>query len=164
MPTIHNRRSLDAPPELVFDLMADYERYPEWVAIVEEATLVKGDRIETGAEYEEVSPLGPFRSTSHWRVTAFDPPRRQIHVGQLPFGPVELTIEMRPDGQGGTVLDHTVELTAFPRFRPLGWLLERLVLVRVFERDMEESLTAFAELVENETGDAHLRTDDRREE
>lgn len=150
MPTIHNRLHLDAPPEVVFDLMADYERYPDWVAIVEEATLVKGDEIREGAEYEEVSPLGPFDSTSHWRVTEFDPPRRQAHVGQLPFGPVELTIETRPDDQGGTILDHTVELTAFPRVRPVGWLLERLVLVRTFASDMEESLDAFAELVQEE--------------
>lgn len=130
--------------------MADYERYPEWVAIVEEATLVKGDAIQEGAEYEEVSPLGPFTSTSHWRVTEFDPPRRQIHVGQLPFGPVELTIETRPDGDGGTILDHAVELTAFPRFRPLGWMLERLVLARKFGSDMEESLATFADLVDAE--------------
>lgn len=150
MPTIHNRRTLDAPPEAVFDLMADYERYPEWVAIVEKARLVEGDRIEAGAVYEEESPLGPIPTTSRWRVIEFDPPRRQVHVGELPFGPVELTIETRPDGEGGTILDHTVELTALPRFRPLGWLLEHLVLVRVFEGDMEESLDAFTELVESD--------------
>lgn len=148
MPTIHNTISVAAPPEAVFDLMADYERYPEWVSIVEEARLVTGERIEDGAEYEEVSTLGPKRSTSRWRVTEFDPPERQVHLGELPFGPVELTIRTRPDGNGGTTLDHTVELTAFPRFRPLGRLLERLVLVRAFEGDMEESLTAFSELVE----------------
>lgn len=150
MPKIHNRLTLDAPPDVVFDLMADYERYPEWVAIVEEATLVKGDEIEAGAEYEEVSPLGPFRSTSHWRVTEFDPPEWQVHRGELPFGPVELRIETRPDGDGGTILDHTVELTALPRLRPLGRLLERLVLVRTFESDMEQSLGTFAELVDAE--------------
>lgn len=150
MPTIHNTLELDASPEAVFELVADLERYPEWVAIVEEARLVAGDRIEAGAEYEEVSYLGPRRTTSRWEVTEFDPPHRQVHEGQLPFGPVELTIETSPDGDGGTVLDHTVELTAVPRFRPLGWLLERLVLVRSFESDMAESLTAFAELVEGD--------------
>ena len=150
MPTIHNTIEIRAPPEEVFDLMADYERYPEWVAIVEETSLVSGDQIQAGAEYEEVSHLGPKRSTSRWRVTEFAPPHRQVHVGHLPFGPVELTIETRSDGDGGTILDHTVELTAFPRVRPLGWLLERLVLVRTFEADMDESLAAFAELVEAE--------------
>ncbi len=148
MPTVHNTLDLDAPPEAVFALMADYKRYPEWVAIVTEARLVEGQQIEAGAVYEEVSTLGPKRSTSTWRVTEFDPPGRQVHVGRLPFGPVELTIETRPNGTGGTVLDHTVEITAFPQFRPLGWLLERLLLVRVFESDMTESLDAFAELVE----------------
>lgn len=148
MATIHNTIELRAPPGVVFDHMADYERYPEWVAIVEEARLVGGEQIETGAEYEEVSTFGPFRSTSYWRVTEFDPPYRQVHEGRLPFGPVELTIETRPDGNGGTVLEHTVVLTAFPRFRPLGRLLERLVLVRTFESDMEESLDAFTDLVE----------------
>lgn len=127
-----------------------FRAVPRGVAIVEEATLVKGPEIEEGAEYEEGSPLGPFDSKSHWRVTEFDPPRRQVHVDHLPFGPVELTIETRPDGDGGTILDHTVELTAFPRVRPLGWLLERVVLVRTFASDMEESLAAFAELVREE--------------
>jgi uncharacterized protein YndB with AHSA1/START domain len=148
MPKIHNTIELRAPPEIVFALMADYERYPEWVSIVEEARLVAGERIEAGAEYEEVSRLGPKRSVSRWRVTAFDPPNEQVHLGRLPFGPVELTIQTRPNGNGGTVLDHTVELTAFPRIRPLGWLLERLVLVRTFESDMKESLAAFATLAE----------------
>lgn len=148
MPTIHNTLELDASPADAFDLMADYERYPEWVEVVEEARLVEGERIEAGAEYEEVSALGPTRSTSRWRVVEFDPPTRQVHRGDMPFGPLELTIETRPDGTGGTVLEHTVELTAFPRFRPLGRLLERLVLVRTFEADMAASLEAFAELLE----------------
>ena len=145
-PIIHNTRTIDAPVEEVFDRMADYERYPDWVAIVEEARLVSGDRIEVGAEYEEVSYFGPKRSVSTWRVTEFDPPTRQVHEGNLPFGPITLTIETRPDGDGGTVLDHTVEITAFPRFRPLGWLLERLVLVRTFEGDMGRSLDTFVEM------------------
>lgn len=151
MPEIYNSLRLDAPPEVVFDLMADYNRYPEWVAIVDEAKLVKGDQIQEGAEYEEVSPLGPFESTSRWRVTEFDPPRLQVHLGELPFGPVKLTIQTEPDGEGGTFLGHTVEITAFPRFRPLGWVLERLVLVRKFDADMKESLDSFAELVDAET-------------
>lgn len=150
MPTIRNTLHLDAPPDRVFDLMADHERYPDWVAIVEESRLVEGDRVEAGAVYEEESDLGPFRSTSRWEVTEFEPPRRQVHVGELPFGPVELTITFEPDGDGGTRLEHVVELTAFPRVRPLGWLLERLVLVRTFESDMEESLEAFETLVEED--------------
>lgn len=150
MPRIRNERSLEAPPEEVFDLMADHERYPEWVAIVEEARLVEGDRIEAGAVYEEESDLGPFRSTSRWEVTKFEPPRRQVHVGELPFGPVELTITTEPDGDGGTRLEHVVELTAFPRLRPLGWVLERLFLVRSFEEDMDESLDTFARIVGSE--------------
>ncbi len=152
MPTVHNSLDINAPPEEVFALMADYERYPEWVVIVEEARLVEGQQIEAGAAYEEVSKLGPKRSTSRWQVTKFEPPHKQIHVGQLPFGPVELTIETRPNGDGGTILDHTVEITAFPHFRPLGWFLERLLLVRVFERDMAASLDRFAELIETDGG------------
>lgn len=150
MPTIHNRRTIRASPEEVFDLMADYERYPDWVSIVEEARLVAGDRMGVDAEYEEVSRLGPIRLTSTWRTTAFDRPNRQVHRGRLPFGPVELTIETRPDGDGGTTLDHRVELTALPRLRPLGRVLEWVVLVRSFERDMADSLDAFTELVERE--------------
>lgn len=148
MPTIHNTLELDAAPADAFDLMADYERYPEWVGIVADVRLVEGDGIREGAEYEEISEIGPTRSTSRWRVVEFDRPNRQVHRGEVPFGHVELTIETRPDGHGGTILEHTVDLTAFPRFRPLGWLLERLLLVRIFRADMEESLAAFADLVE----------------
>lgn len=83
-------------------------------------------------------------------MTEFDRPRWQVHLGQLPFGPVELTIETQPDGEGGTLLNHTVEITVIPRFRPLGWVLERLVLIRIFRSDMEQSLAAFVDLVHKE--------------
>ena len=150
MPTIHNTLALPAAPEVVFDLMADPRRYPQWVAIVEDAALVTGDEIEEGAEYTEVSPLGPIRSTSHWRVTTFDRPHRQVHAGRLPFGPVERTIDIQPDGEG-TRLNHTVEITALPQFRPLGRVLERLLLVGPLENDLTKSLVTFAKLAEAES-------------
>lgn len=151
MATIHNTIELQAPPEVVFDLMADCERYPDWVATVEDARMTMGDRIEAGTEYEEVRTVGPIRTTSHWQVTTFDRPHRQVHIGLLPFGAVELTIETEARDDGGTRLDHTVELTAIPRFRPLGWVFEHLFLVRIFERDITESLATFTALVDAET-------------
>lgn len=150
MTTIHNRVELEASPGKVFELMADHTRYPDWLTVTDEVRLVTGDHLRAGTEYEEISQFGPKRVRSRWRVTEFEPPRRQVHRGELPFGPLEVRIEIEPDGEGGALLDHTVKLTALPRFRPLGWLLERLILGRRFDAEMKESLGRFTEMIEGD--------------
>ncbi len=149
MPIIENTIEIKAKPSDVFDLMADHTRYPEWVEIVDEAELVRGEKIEEGAEYEEISMMGPKKSVSKWRVEEFNPPNRQVHIGELPFGTVILSIKTEPNGDEGTTLHHTVEINAFPWLRPLGWLVERLFLVRKFRKDMVKSLDNFKEIAES---------------
>jgi Polyketide cyclase / dehydrase and lipid transport len=73
---------IPAPPDRVWQVACDTSRYPEWV----ENTLrmTRTDRpTRPGATYEELSRIaGPWKSVTRWRVTEFDPPRRQVQQGE----------------------------------------------------------------------------------
>jgi len=58
-----------------------------------------------------------------------------------------LTIELRP-ADSGTHYTQRMEFTFLPRFRPLGWLLERLVIRRKMESDFKNIVASVKRIVE----------------
>ena len=71
-----------APPDRVWEIACDSSRYPEWV----ENTLrmIRTDGLtRPGATMEELTRIaGPWKSVTRWRITEFDPPRRQVQAGE----------------------------------------------------------------------------------
>ena len=68
-----------APPERAWEVLCDTARYAEWVEGTDEVTRTDGPAAP-GSTYDEVNPvLGPWKAKTHWTVTEFDPPRRQVH-------------------------------------------------------------------------------------
>lgn len=70
---IEHSARIEAPPELVWRITVDLERWPTWTPTV------------TGVERADVGPLGvgsratvrqPAQPTSEWVVTRFEPERR----------------------------------------------------------------------------------------
>ena len=56
-----------------------HRRYAEWVEDTDKVTRTDGPA-KLFSTYDEVNPiLGPIKGRSHWVVTEFDPPRRQVH-------------------------------------------------------------------------------------
>ena len=51
-------RTIDAPASLLWDLLTDVERWPEWGPSVRAATIV-GDRVESGATGTLTPAVGP---------------------------------------------------------------------------------------------------------
>jgi uncharacterized protein YndB with AHSA1/START domain len=141
-----------APPERVWEIACDSSRYPEWV----ENTLrmIRTDGLtRPGATMEELTRIaGPWKSVTRWRVTEFDPPRRQVQEGEGVTTATDMAviIELSPSGED-TNFTLTVRYT--PKFGPIGALIDRAVRGSI-TRSQQRSANAFAELVARECRDA----------
>jgi carbon monoxide dehydrogenase subunit G len=137
-----------APPERVWELLCDTRRYAEWVAGTEAVTRTDGPARE-GSTYAEVNPiLGPWKARTRWRVTGFEPPRRQIHMGEgLPLtSEFAVAMEAEHEADGTRV---TITLRGTPALGPVGSAFAALMRGQV-DRDNRRSVEAFAELATRE--------------
>lgn len=149
MSRIEESVHVEAPPERVRAFVSDVRRCPEWVAFTDEMGRVDGGDLREGFRYTEYGSVGPLRSESEWRIVEFDPPRRQVHVGDMGIIEGELTITVEPEGEG-TRWTQTVDLEVLPRLRPIGRLLDRLVIRRQMARGLARTMAAGKGLVERE--------------
>ena len=139
-----------APPEAVWEHLCDTARYAEWVEDTDEVTRTDGPA-RLGSSYDEVNPiLGPWKGRSHWVVTEFDPPRRQVHRDEkLPTNKwLEVVWTLQPVGDA-TEFTHALRgETALGPLGPVTWRLLRSSLEKSHRRSAEN----FAALVARETG------------
>jgi hypothetical protein len=140
---------VEAPLRDVWALVSDVERCPEWIHFVTVTTPVTDGPTREGTVYKEWSQVGPFKSESEWRVTEFEPFRRQTHVGRMPEGVATLRIRLEPEGDG-TRWHHEMEIRVLPNVRPLGWLLERLVVRRKMQADFRRMLETAKDILESD--------------
>jgi len=139
---------IPAPPDRVWEITCDTSRYPEWVENTLRMIRTDGPT-RPGATYEELSRIaGPWKSVTRWRVTEFDPPRRQVHEGEgvSTAKGMAVIIELSPAGQD-TNFTLTVRYT--PRFGPAGALIDRAVRGSI-TRSQQRSARAFAALADRE--------------
>ena len=139
---------IPAPPERVWEIACDTSRYPEWVENTLRMIHTDGPA-RAGATMEELTRIaGPWKSVTRWRVTEFDPPRRQVQQGEgvSTAKSMAVIIELSPAGQD-TNFTLTVRYT--PRFGPVGALIDRAVRGSI-ARSQQRSARAFAALVARE--------------
>ncbi len=142
---------LSQPQERVWEYLCDTTRYSEWVESTLKMVRVDGPA-RLGATYQERTRIsGPWKSTTTWRVTEFDPPHRQVHegVGVATAKDMSLELTLNPDGDG-TQLTMTIRYT--PRFGPIGVAIDHAVEGSV-QRAQQRSALAFRALVARETAD-----------
>ena len=139
---------IPASSERVWEIACDSSRYPEWVENTLRMIYTDGPT-RAGATMEELTRIaGPWKSVTRWRVTEFDPPRRQVQEGEgvSTAKSMAVIIELSPAGQD-TNFTLTVRYT--PRFGPVGALIDRAVRGSI-TRSQQRSAKAFAALVARE--------------
>jgi uncharacterized protein YndB with AHSA1/START domain len=139
---------IPARPERVWEIACDTSRYPEWVENTLRVLRTDGPA-RLGASMEELTRIaGPWKSVTRWRVTQFDPPRRQVQQGEgvSTAKDMAVIIGLSPAGQDTTF---TLTLRYAPRFGPLGTLIDRAVRGSI-TRSQQRSARAFAALVTRE--------------
>ncbi|MGI8828777.1 MAG: SRPBCC family protein [Candidatus Limnocylindria bacterium] len=134
-----------ATPEQIFEFVSDVHRYPEWDAFADEILAASDSALRKGSTYRERSG----RDESDWKVTEFDPPRRQKHVGDVPFlGEVTVEMDLVPRGDV-TEFRHAVGYHVMPGFlRPVGWLIERVYVNRYARSRMRQTHAAAKRIIE----------------
>lgn len=69
MAYIERRIDIDAPPQVVWSVMADVERWPEWTASIRSIQPLEGVTLASGRRYR-IDTRGARPAT--WRVTMLD--------------------------------------------------------------------------------------------
>jgi carbon monoxide dehydrogenase subunit G len=127
---VTGRATSTAPPERVFGVLADHERWPEWFVGVKQVEVL-GPAEGVGAR-RRVSVPG---ATVEERFIAWDVGQRWAFTGTAARpGFLRSLVEdciLEPHGEGGTAITYTMHLDPSPLFRPLvrlarGSLTKRL--------------------------------------
>lgn len=149
MPKLSVQTDIDVPREQLWDFVNDFDRMTDWVTFAEELTYLSDGEIGVGTVYKESGGIGPISTESEWEITCFDPPERQVHVGDLGIMQPELTM-LFEEREAGTRFTQSMEFRVFPRVRPLGWLLETLFIKRAMRSGLQETQANLKRIVESE--------------
>jgi len=109
---------IDAPADVVWDVYADVERWPEWTDSVSAVEHLEGAGLEPGARVRIEQPKLP---KAVWQVSALDPGRSWTWTSKAPGITSIAThaVEPRPDGR--THVSQSIDQRG-----PLGALIGRL--------------------------------------
>jgi hypothetical protein len=146
---VHVERTVLAPPEVIFDLVADAARYPEWTDFSE------GGLERLGSP--DPSGLGAIRAFKRGRtrgreeVVAFEPPNHLAYVvlSGVPVKDYRGDVTVAGDGSGGSVVTWHSEFR--PKWPGTGWTSR--IFLRKFLTKLVSDLAKAAE-----TSAAHVRS------
>jgi NAD(P)-dependent dehydrogenase (short-subunit alcohol dehydrogenase family)/uncharacterized protein YndB with AHSA1/START domain len=97
-----NRVHIHAAPEEVFAVLADPERYPEWVVGADTVRDYDEDFPRVGSRFHHKVGPGPINIRDHSEVLEVDPPRRLVLKAKArPLGTATIEIDLRKSA-GGT--------------------------------------------------------------
>jgi uncharacterized protein YndB with AHSA1/START domain len=148
MPTpssIVTTTTIHAPIERVWEFVCDASRYDEWVA--DTLQVLRADSpLVLGSTYEELTRIaGPWKAKTRWRVTEFEPPRRQVHAGEGVAIATDMTvaIELLP---AGDETQYTLTVRYTPKFGVVGAIVDAAVRGTI-KRSQQRSAEVLARLV-----------------
>lgn len=149
MPHVTASTDIDVPRDELWDFVNDFDRMTDWVTFAEELRYLSPGEVGEGTVYREYGGVGPISSESEWEITAFEPPSRQVHVGDLGIMRPELIMTFE-ERDGGTRFTQELAFRALPAVRPLGWLLEKLFIERSMRSGLQETQRNLKRLAETE--------------
>jgi uncharacterized protein YndB with AHSA1/START domain len=140
-----NETHIDAPPERVFAVLADWRAYGDWVVGSRHMRGVDPGFPAAGTRFHHQVGIGPLHLNDHTKVLEVDQPRRLVLRAKARpvFGTAIVDLRLEPEGGGTKVVmreDPGDRLTAF------AWLPLTHLLVR--GRNVE-SLRRLKELAES---------------
>lgn len=137
-----------AAPEAVWALMCDPNRYPELSDVTDRMLDVPKEDMGVGYIYREYGGIPPFKGESEWRVTEFEPIRRQIHVGDDGMMRIDLSIELMAT-EAGTRLTMTVALRPRWFVAPVNAILWPLFMRKRGQAAVDKTVANAKRIVES---------------
>ncbi len=102
-----NVRRIDATPEQVFAVLADGWLYPSWVVGASRIRGVHDTWPAEGAELHHSFGVWPILINDKTVLLEWDPPRRAVlRAHGWPIGEAQVTIDVKPRGDGSVVRIH----------------------------------------------------------
>lgn len=138
--TVRSNIDIDAPVDVVWDVLNDPATYVEGIDWVYDARKEDDGPMRAGSVYVERAKPGPKEGTYRWEVTAYEPPRRAVHVHRSGELDAELEVLFEALGDLRTRYTQVMRFRALPAFRPLGAILERTVMRRRMQRDFDRMI------------------------
>ena len=132
--TLEDSVEIAKPQELVYSLVRDLERAPEWQESLESVDIHAGT---------EVRRVAGFRQEATFLVLEDDPPRRLAISSEGGPAKVRATFELEPDGDGTRVV-FTLNLELRGAKRLAGGLIRT-----VAQRELRASLRRLKEVAES---------------
>lgn len=114
-----NTRVIAAPPEAVFDVLADGWLYPVWVVGASRMRAVDEQWPSVGAKIHHSVGAWPALIDDSTSILEWDPPRKAVLQARLwPVGEATVALDVEPTGTGGSRLMITEE----PSSGPMAWV------------------------------------------
>jgi hypothetical protein len=142
-PTIRMSMEVDAPIETVWEVVADVDRQPEWMAEMSDLRMLTDPPLGVGSRGEATVTVAGISTTDPVTVSVFQPPRRYgiVHEGRI-SGDGLIALAARAVG-GPTIVEWEERLFP-PVFPYVGAAVMRPVLRRIFQGDLERLGTMVA--------------------
>ena len=151
MTTIHHQIEAACPPERVWAVLADLEAVQHYNPTVRTAA-VRGTR-RTGVGAERVCDLHPGGRVVE-RVTHWEDGRAvglEVAESGWPIRYMHWVTRIEPKGAGARI---TQRLEYAPKYGPLGWLLDKLVMKRKLTATLDDVFARLAKRAEAASGAA----------
>ena len=131
--TVEDSVEIAKPQELVFALVRDLERAPEWQESLESVD------VHAGIEVRRVAGL---RQEATFLVVEDDPPRRLVIAYESGLADARATFELEPSGDG-TLITFTLEVELHGPAR-----VARRIVKTTAQREVRSSLQKLKEVAE----------------
>jgi uncharacterized protein YndB with AHSA1/START domain len=123
-----NRRMIEAPPEAVWDVLADASSYGDWVVGAYDIRGVEGGWPAPGARFHHTQGRPPLKVEDTTLALSADAPRRlamEVRVRPFLVGRVEFALEAVGTGTRVTMVERPIGGVLSPVFNPVIDLLTR---------------------------------------
>lgn len=146
MSTVHVKTRIDAPVELVWEIVMDPDRLGDWVTIHRSVKDVSSHPLRTGSTMKQCLHLRGVSFNVNWKLADFSAPKHAEWEGQGPaHSQARIRYDLRPNGDA-TEFEYTNEFTA-PGGR-LGLMASKMIVGAASEREAEKSLERLKALAE----------------
>jgi uncharacterized protein YndB with AHSA1/START domain len=138
---------IDAPPEVVWDVVMDPNRLREWVTIHRKLGRAADPPLQEGDEVDQTLHLRGVNFRVHWTVREADAPHHAVWEGRGPARSRALTVYEVSANGGGTRFEYHNEVRA--PMGPLGSMASRVMMGGVPQREANATLQRLKKLIES---------------
>lgn len=147
MSVVHEKISIDAPIQRVWDTVMDPGRLGEWVTIHRGIRNAPDGPLQPGATLEQQMQVRGFRFQVHWTLVSVQEPTMAEWKGRGPaHSGARIRYVLTDNGDGATEFEYTNEFS--PPGGRLGNFASRMIVGAASEREAHNSLMRLKTLLE----------------